>query len=99
MLKVKVSLSAVYNQVARSDANQLSYKNDKKKKKKAKDIKKKKKRQLWHYRTLLEFDPSSLSIQGLFTRAEIMEGQKNGKKTPLDTAEVLAKSIYRYVFF
>lgn len=29
-----------------------------------------------------------------------MEGQKkNGKKTPLDTAEVLAKSIYRYVFF
>lgn len=30
---------------------------------------------VWHYRTLLEFDPSSLSIQGLFTRAEIMEGK------------------------
>lgn len=28
----------------------------------------------WHYGTLLEFDPSSLSIQGLFTRSEIEGG-------------------------
>lgn len=66
------------------------------KRKKAKD---KEKDRIRHYRTLLEFDPSSLSIQGLFTRAEIMEGQKNREKNPLDTAEVLAKSIYRFVFY
>lgn len=27
------------------------------------------------------------------------KGKKTGKKTPLDTAEVLAKSIYRFVFY
>lgn len=34
----------------------------------------------------------------LFTRSEIRKGQKQKKKT-LDTTEVLAKSIYRYVIF
>ena len=60
---------------------------------------------LWHYRTLLEFDPSALSIQDIFTVCEIRAGQKywcqqkKEEKKTLDTTEVLAKSIYRYVIF
>lgn len=48
---------------------------------------------VWHYRTLLELNPSSLSIQDIFTMSEI--GELNNKT--LDTTEVLAKSMYMYL--
>lgn len=59
---------------------------------------------VWHYRTLLEFHPSTLSIQNIFTICEIRAGRKKEKnkkeeKNPLDTTEVLAKSIYKVCHF
>lgn len=46
---------------------------------------------VWHYRTLLEFNPSSLSIQ------DIYNVWNRGNKQTLDTTEVLAKSMYMYL--